>query len=267
MTTLVSWVGVDQRGQASFYIASDSRITWGENESWNIGKKVFASLGSPDIFAYCGDVLLPSMVLSQVVDLADGQALYPDNSNPEDRAKHLESFLTSAIGEYPKKRINPFTILYATRFGSGVGCAFHLYRFDWSFGSELIRNKVEIPIVSDVALCLGTGKDFVFESHLSWKNAQGSTSRGVFSAFCDALLSKGYPRSGGAPQLVGIYREGTGRKFGVIFCDTTFFGGVQIKNIEFLQSLEWRNEKFERCDSVSRTCLSGAQKHPRPRNF
>lgn len=31
MTTIVAWAGVDQRKVSSIYIASDSRITWGDS--------------------------------------------------------------------------------------------------------------------------------------------------------------------------------------------------------------------------------------------
>jgi hypothetical protein len=42
MTTLISWVGVDNRGAASLYFASDSRISWPGAEIWDHGRKLFA---------------------------------------------------------------------------------------------------------------------------------------------------------------------------------------------------------------------------------
>lgn len=65
MTAFLSWVGVDHRGPASLYLASDSRISWTDNEvrSWDRGRKVFACSRTPDVLGYVGDVLFPSLVL------------------------------------------------------------------------------------------------------------------------------------------------------------------------------------------------------------
>jgi hypothetical protein len=88
MTSLASWIGIDSRGQSSIYIVSDSRISWGENAVWNYGRKVFASRTTPEIFGYCGDVLFPSMFLSQVVDsISIGQL--GDLIDPHGRAEKL----------------------------------------------------------------------------------------------------------------------------------------------------------------------------------
>ena len=57
MTTLISWVGIDQRRPTSLYLASDSRISWGsQHHRWDVGRKLFSCKVSADIFGYCGDV-------------------------------------------------------------------------------------------------------------------------------------------------------------------------------------------------------------------
>jgi hypothetical protein len=73
MTSLVSWVGIDARGPASIYIASDSRITWGDDSSrkWDCAKKTFCSLRFPIIFGFCGDVFVPTQIISSVIELID----------------------------------------------------------------------------------------------------------------------------------------------------------------------------------------------------
>ena len=67
MTMLASWIGVDTHGATSAYIVSDSRFCWGNNMTYDYGKKVFASKKYPEIFGYAGDVLFPSVVLSQII--------------------------------------------------------------------------------------------------------------------------------------------------------------------------------------------------------
>lgn len=73
MTAFAAWVGVDQRGPASLYLASDRRISWSGQpfRTWDSGRKVFACSTHPDVFGYVGDVLFPSLVLGQVATLID----------------------------------------------------------------------------------------------------------------------------------------------------------------------------------------------------
>ena len=79
MTLLASWLAVDSRAPSAVYIMSDSRISWDNRAFFDYGKKVFGCKNYPDIFGYCGDVLFPSIVLNQIVDIADHGLLF-DNS-------------------------------------------------------------------------------------------------------------------------------------------------------------------------------------------
>jgi hypothetical protein len=80
----------------------------------------------------------------------------------------------------------------------------------------------------------------------------GRTSRAVFSAFCDSFRSGTDSFSGGAPQLVGLYRKGVGESFGIIYQNARYLFGVPAGPDEAaLMALEWRNELFERCDVLS----------------
>jgi hypothetical protein len=65
------------------------------------------------------------------------------------------------------------------------------------------------------------------------------------------------PRSGGPLQLVGLYRQGCGMHFGVIFQGKSYYRGVDAISLT-LPDLEWRNELFERCDPSGQR-LVGAQ--------
>lgn len=78
MTLVVSWVGIDTKGpgSASAYLTGDSRISWGNGEYFDYASKVFAFNNYPDILGYCGDVLFPSIVLSQITEMADTEYLY-----------------------------------------------------------------------------------------------------------------------------------------------------------------------------------------------
>ena len=81
------------------------------------------------------------------------------------------------------------------------------------------------------------------------------------------MKSGGDPRSGGAPQLVGLYREGAARSFGVIFNNERYLFGLPVNLDAEWENVEWRNELFERCNAESKTVLEGAQRHSRPTNI
>ena len=85
MTLLVSWTGVDTHGTASAYIAADSRVSWGDIAVFDHGRKVFAFRHSPDILGYCGDVLFPTMAISQLTEMADRGLLFSPQSSCKER--------------------------------------------------------------------------------------------------------------------------------------------------------------------------------------
>jgi len=72
--------------------------------------------------------------------------------------------------------------------------------------------------------------------------------------------------SGGAPQLVGIYRKGAARSFGIIFNDQKYLLGLPVEN-ENLKSVEWRNHLFEESDPNTNQRQTNAQPQPRPKSL
>ena len=76
MTLLASWIGIDTHGPTSAYIVADSRISWEYKKYFDYGKKVFASNCFPEIFGYAGDVLFPSIALSQILEMIDSKLLF-----------------------------------------------------------------------------------------------------------------------------------------------------------------------------------------------
>ena len=100
-----------------------------------------------------------------------------------------------------------------------------------------------------------------------WQSSsQAGTSRAVFSAFCDALRSQEDPKTGGAPQVVGLYRKGTGRCFGVVSENNKFILGLLIDHNPDDSLVEWRNTLFERCGSDGKR-IKTAQVHHAPKGL
>jgi hypothetical protein len=266
MTSLIAWQGVDSRGPASFYLASDSRISWNSSAKWDRGRKVFATRASPDLFGYCGDVLFPSLFLGQFTALSDTGSLFPPNAGPGERHAAFLASATSTFLQMPEAQQRAFTLLHCGRLGSGMSSSYHLWRIDWTPSAGLVDRPIQLPGHSAVVCALGSGERVVIEHNRRWQKTEvGRTSRAVFSAFCDALRSGDDPYSGGAPQLVGLYRQGEGEVFGVISGRQRHLLGLPLESSMTLDAVEWRNELFERCDPNTLTRLEGAQRHPRPK--
>jgi hypothetical protein len=141
---------------------------------------------------------------------------------------------------------------------------FRLWRLDWSHALGWADQEVELPTESVLVLAVGSGADIVTRWDGEWRRRLSRTSRTVFGAFCDALRSKGDPRTGGAPQLVGIYRTDAARVFGAVSEEKRFVCGLEVPDSSALKSMEWRNELFERCDGRTLQRIPEAQRQPRP---
>lgn len=264
MTSLIAWAGVDSRGPASVYLASDSRISWETGEKWDYGRKLFASHTHADLFGYCGTVFFPSLILGQFLALADAGALFAPDALPTERHKALLTLAATGLDGFPTKQRASFTIVHAGRLGLGMSSSFHLWRTDWSLEKGWRDAAIDLPTQSTLVCALGSGGGAVVRYDEKWRRSDvGRTSRAVFSAFCDALRSGDDQYSGGGPQLVGLYRKGAGELFGVLWGGQGYLLGLPAGNPAGLV-VEWRNELFERCDPATGDRLTGAQRHSRP---
>lgn len=266
MTSFVAWVGVDQRGPSSLYLASDSRISWNTSRGWNAGRKLFACRNCPDVFAYVGDVLFPSLVLGQLAAAIDDGALYSRGADARNRFSSICAAIMEAFEAWPDEYCSPFTVIYGTRQNHGMASEFGLYSIDWSKIHGWSTQTFEMPGVSSSVLVQGSGEESIVKWQTRWNASdQGGTSRAEFSAFCDAIKSRGDVRTGGAPQLVAIYRVGAARTIGTIVGSRAYWLGraVDVGAVAERSELEWRNSRFERCD-VRGSPLPGAQSHHAP---
>ena len=122
------------------------------------------------------------------------------------------------------------------------------------------------PIPSRRLLVLGTGADAYWDETMRWAaSAQGNTSRSYFTAFCDALASRTDEKSGGVPQLVGLYRVRNGITFGIVIDGRKYFDGLPVGDLEDYGRTEWRDDAFQRIDPKTLTLVKGAQRQVRPR--
>ena len=241
MTSLIGWVGVDQNSPSSVYLASDSRLSWGETESWNFGRKLFTATKSPDILGYCGDVLFPSLVLARVIDLIDSGLLLSKTDPPDIRFSKITDAIQISFDGYPQNLVvtKTFDVVYCTRQGEGMNLDFYVSVLSWHIDEGWSSKQLNVPMKSGVIFSLGSGKSNFEKWFARWENTEvAGTSRAVFGAFWDSVYSGDDRYSGGAAQMVGIYREGEGKTIGFVEDSKCFVFGLPVPESENLAAIE-----------------------------
>ena len=160
MTMLASWIGVDTHGITSAYIASDSRITWGNNDVFDYCKKVFACKQFPEIFGYCGDVLFPSIILSQIVEMIDAEMLFDRDASCDEKNKRIFEKIMYSLNKYPDELSDLVQILHISRETNvkpGVYPNFSGYFLQYKKEKGMTQEKLKIPDQSGLLYALGTG--------------------------------------------------------------------------------------------------------------
>ena len=268
VTTLICWVGVDQRGPASLYLASDSRFTWTDCVRWDSGRKLYPSRSQPVVLGYCGDVLFSSHSVAQCFELIEGGLLYHSETSAEERLGSLEAFLKSAFANYPESQQRSFSVIYACRMGDLSRPFFFAGTVSWSQTEGWSKVRLEMPTESAVIAAYGSGRKAFGIPNKKWKESEaGRTSRSVFSAFCDHVSSQQDPLTGGPPQLVGIYikKSFNSITFGIIYDNRRWLSGAAVTDIFNPDRLEWRDHLFQCCDGRTLGPLKDAQRQPRPK--
>ena len=269
MTLLVSWVAVDSRKPSAIYLLSDSRISWSNNKKYDYGRKVFASQNTPNIFGYCGDVVLPSILLNQLIDIIDLGLFFKPTWNYRKKVSAVIKHLKEAFNKYPHSdRVimgDSLEIIYGTRDDDAT---FHCIDIIWKRQENKWRYK-SLPIhkKSYQLRITGSGKSEFNEIYNSYiQESEHQTSRAVFQTFCDTLRNITDKHCGGAPQLVGIYSKpfSPAKTFGIIYDNRRYVLGLPLDSCKNVNpgSIEWRNELFEISDPISKKRKPKAQPQP-----
>lgn len=266
LTTLIVWTGIDSHGPASIYLAADSQFTFPRGSKWSFGRKVYASRLVPDVLGYCGDVLFATQALSQALEQIEAQLLFDRHSDFSGKLTALREFVSQCFETYPADERHPFSLVYATRDGNGMCSKFSVGKIDWSHADGWNTQTLPLPTNSGVVLAAGSGRTPYMSTLTRWQNSDiGGTSRAVFSAFCDHIKSGADAATGGAPQLVGLYRDSRpARTFGVFWNEKMFLSGAEVVAPHRASDTECRDELFQLCDPLTGDLVGGAQRHARP---
>ena len=264
MTLLASWAAIDTHGISSAYIVSDSRISWGNKKYFDFGKKVFASKKYPEIFGYAGDVLFPSIVLSQIIDMIDTDVLFDESMTCSKKNKIVFEKLQYSFSKYPDVYgDNPIQIIHISRDTMVDKYPnFHHYLLTWNRKYGWSKEEKVFPIKSGILNVLGSGKEEFKKNYNERYQSciNKSTSRNVFHCFIDTLYNIQDTMCGGPPQLVGIYRKPNtaAQNFGIVYNQKRFLLGMEVPNESVYNKVEWRNENFELCDGTLKKKLQNA---------
>ncbi len=272
MTSLGVALAVDSRGPSALYIITDSRITWHPgNGRWDTGQKTFASARTPDVFGFCGDAFFPPAALRQFLEQVHcGIAL---DSSMDARRRHALMLhgLQEAIDQQCGAPISSFSVFHGARDHEHMHSTFHLWETRMTV-SDKTRSiswfDEERDIISDHSYFVhidGTGGRYIKKRGRKWLHSDANgTSRAAIGSFCDALHEGLDPCSGGAPQLVGIWRKGPGRTFGFWWNGKAYLAGAPVPDGSNVAAVDWFNHRFERCDGGTGRRKEGAARHEKP---
>lgn len=266
MTLIIAWIGVDDNKEgkkpASLYIASDSRYSWGTSDKYDYGIKVFGSSRFPEIFGFCGDVLIPSIILGQLLPQIDSGIILNDSDSGIEKNNKILDFISTSIENYPKgQSTGSFTILHGTRSEKEFSC----FKTSFDKVSGLKNEQVSLPLISTKISSEGSGKkefDFNFQEWERERHNNYRTSRGVFHCLSETLKTIKDPMTGGLPQIVGLYRINNSRIFGIVENEKKYIYGKESSEDINSNRIEWRNQNFERMNPETLKIISGAQRQP-----
>lgn len=280
MTTLIAWAAIDQNVCTAVYVASDSRLTWGDVGRWDSGRKIFASERYPEILGYTGDALFCSQVLGQVISFIDTCAPMERFQIHSEKFFKVRSLLERAFSSYPQQLCLPsFSVLYLTRIGKSWGAC----TFRWT--SEAGWSQTEHSILVNAQDVVASGRDdqarakaliFVsegsggakfrsFYSASSWFKELPLLSRSIFGAFCEFVRSGQDSQTGGPPQLSCLYPVKPAQKIGFAEGTGRYLYGFELDAGDLETSVRWVNSTFENCTPRTGLLLPGAQRQPAPR--
>lgn len=264
MTTLISWKANDSRGITSIYLASDSRYTWKESK-WDFGQKVYACTKFPEIIGYCGDVLLSISIISSMIELIDNEIIYKNIISSDEKNKLIYKYIKEKFKLFPKSVDT--TIIHIIK---DVNKKFSYYEIKYSCKSRKWSNTKKQDIEkkeSELIDAYGSGAKEYMDRLIKNRQCElDKTSRFYYMIFCDLLKDMNDKYTGGAPQIVGLYKgKNTAISNGTIWGGERFLYGTKIGNELNVDNIEWRSENFERYEPFKNMLVKGAKKQPKYR--
>jgi hypothetical protein len=262
MTSLAAVLSVDSRGPAGLYLMTDSRITWkGYDGEWDAGQKTYFASNQAHIFGFCGDAAFPPSVARQLIEQIEAGIIGLGDDPDVVRADILAG-IEWAHAAATNKFFDGFSLFHGYREGCGMKCNFHLWRYQYFRSTDkLYFSRINLDATTScLAHIDGSGKSTI--QHFRDTVARGvaaSTSRAAVWTFYDALLSGNDRATGGAPQLVGLWRAGPAQRFGVIWQGARYVAGIKLPSGVSSGTIHWFDDKFESLGRLPPSWKAGAE--------
>lgn len=275
MTTLLSWVSYSDTGEAphlprAVYLVSDSRITWGSpDRRWEAGRQVFAPAREPHLFGFCGDVVLPALILGQIISAIDAKVLFDGATAPAERHEIVFNAVERGVSRAIATPTMDFTIHHLARERVWPDTSFRGWNIVYDTKSRACTSvEVSIPDATEVIASFGSGHVAAKAHRGRWQGSEAAgRSRAIFSAFCDSVRSGDDPLSGGPPQLAALYTKGAPAQIGLYLEGRRVINGLEVNATASLRNSEWRNELGQSVDPLTGERAAGARRFARPRKL
>lgn len=205
MTTLMSWISYSDTGEAphlprAVHLVSDSKITWGSaDKRWEAGRKIFATRTEPHLFGFCGDVVLPALILGQIVSAIDAEILFEPIATAQERQALIFETVKRAIASAVNTPTLDFTIHHLFRDQPWPNTSFRAWNMQFDATARTTQaHEVPIPTSTDIIGSFGSGKSAAKAHRDRWEQSDAAgLSRALLASFCDAIRSGDDPLSGG----------------------------------------------------------------------
>ncbi len=269
MSLVVAWIGIDTHGPSSAYIASESRVSWGNNLKYDCCRKTFYSKRYPEIIGYSGDVLFPSLLINSLMESVDKNLIFSEADPAIKRYEKFKKKLFNEFHKYPKHSSiisSSFEIIYINReiVSKGYPC-FYAYRIKWNMGNRFYSRKIKIPKVSGILYVMGSGTQEFENNYKNYQKGRNkNTTRNVYHCFSSTLKNIKENTCGGPPQLVSIIRKPTtpGFGFGLIYKRKRYYNSLEVSRSGGVEDIQWRNDNFEICNGINKNRKLNAKFQP-----
>ena len=275
MTTLQSWIAYSDTGESpqlprAIYIASDSRITWGSaKHRWEAGRKVFAPREQPHLFGFCGDVILPALVIGQILSAIDSGVLFAQNASATDRHDAIFKAVKRAVDRAISTPTSNFTIHHICRESVWPQKTFRAWDIFFTASERsCTSHEIAVPLTTDLVGTYGSGKMSATQHHQKWQLSDAAgRSRALLASFCDSIKLGNDPLSGGPPQVAALYTKGPPVQIGMIVEGRRFLNGMEVDIKPYLSNIEWRDSLGQVVEPITGDPLPGARRFARPKKL
>lgn len=272
MTTLQSWISYSDTGESpqlprAVYLASDSRITWGAaDRRWEAGRKVFAPNVEPHLFGFCGDVVLPALIIGQVVSAIDAGVLFSTATPSDERHEAVLRAVERGVASAISTPTLDFAIHHLQRERAWPETCFRAWSIFYNSSQRTCTSReVAIPLTTGVVGSFGSGRQVAQAHYERWQSTEAvGRSRAILASFCDSVRSGEDPLSGGPPQLAALYTNGPPVQIGMFIGGRRYMNGLEVDVGANLLNAEWRDCLGQEVDPQTGGVARGARRFARP---